>query len=102
MSTIDRDPIVSEERIAKRRKLLEHLHAENLAELANPALIRDEIEPEVIIGECQEPNCLLQNKTIDAKEAKTKKWMKLFYIGVTILAIVALSLVAVFVGNLGK
>ncbi|VEU76953.1 hypothetical protein [Mycoplasmopsis columbina] len=98
MSNIDRDPILCQERIEKRRQLLIQLHQENLIELENPALV--EIEEENY-GTCQEANCLLKENVIDKKEYNFKQKIKWAWIIVSITIIICLFLLAFYIGRLG-
>ncbi|MGV2393485.1 UNVERIFIED_CONTAM: hypothetical protein O8I53_11335 [Campylobacter lari] len=91
----ERDPEVCAEKIAKRRKLLEKLHNENMYELAHPAYIREEDKPFTTI--CEDPFCKASkvNENLRPEEIKEKK--KQYLIIKTLSVLFSLSLIAVCV-----
>ncbi|WP_231139759.1 hypothetical protein [Mycoplasmopsis bovis] len=69
MALIDRDPEVAKARIEKRKAMLVKLHEQNIEELNNPALIRDQDVP--IHKHCDDPFCKIALETM-SKEEKRK------------------------------
>lgn len=97
MATIDRDPLICEERIKKRRELLIQLHEENKQLLANPALVEtDEMQEK----ECSNDECLLNNKIIDIKQYKKNKILRIISIFGAIIILILALIIAFIIGNI--
>ncbi|QSF13870.1 hypothetical protein [Mycoplasma sp. Mirounga ES2805-ORL] len=98
MVKIDRDPILCEQRIQKRREFLLQQYNENKEELLNPAIIHVD---DHVKGECQELHCLAKSEELSPQELKRMKIYKYLQLGTSILVILSCILAAVLIGRLG-
>ncbi|MBU4691364.1 hypothetical protein KQ872_00015 [Mycoplasma sp. ES3225-GEN-MYC] len=99
MATIERDPLICEQRIQKRREFLIEQYEENKLILANPALVSDDSMKESI---CSNEQCLLNNKVIDIDTYKKLKWAKILSIVASIALIILCLAIAILIGNGGQ
>ncbi|QBF34483.1 hypothetical protein EG856_00875 [Mycoplasmopsis phocirhinis] len=97
MANTEKDPIISQLKIQKRREELLKLHEENKLLLQNPSLVQPDTMQE---QECDNVECLLNQDKLDAKELKKHKIQK--YIGIvsSIAIIIILLIVAIFIGRI--
>ncbi|UUM25828.1 hypothetical protein NQV05_01650 [Mycoplasmopsis agalactiae] len=100
MALIDRDPEVAKARIEKRKAMLTKLHEQNINELSNPALIRDEDVP--IHKHCDDPFCKIALETMPKDEKRKKLILKWIAIVTCILVIIAAIIIAASIGTLGN
>ncbi|WP_029513650.1 hypothetical protein [Mycoplasmopsis primatum] len=100
MASIERDPEVAKVRIEKRRNLLQKLHNENIEELNNPALIREEDIP--IKKICEDPFCKLAAKQMSPEEKKKMTMLKWISIAACICILIASIIIASLIGSLGN
>lgn len=100
MALIDRDPEVAKARIEKRKAMLVKLHEQNIEELNNPALIRDQDVP--IHKHCDDPFCKIALETMSKEEKRKKLILKWIAIVACILIIIAAIIAAAAIGTLGN
>ncbi|TQC51424.1 hypothetical protein E1I18_02465 [Mycoplasmopsis mucosicanis] len=99
MAKFEKDPLVCQERIQKRRELLIELYEENKQELANPTLVKEDTMSE---KECQYADCLLSKSLIDDRQYRLSKKISLLSVIASVLLIVIFTLMALMIGSLGK
>ncbi|MCS4537089.1 MULTISPECIES: hypothetical protein [unclassified Mycoplasma] len=97
MAYTERDPLISKEKIEKRREELLKLYEENKLLLQNPALVEQNNMQE---HACDNAECLLNQGKIDAKELKKRTIQKYIAIFSSIAIIVILLVVAIFIGRI--